>query len=198
MHVVNKIRCLSGDIREKKRVLINYAILSAIFGISLCGCIGMIQRATDNIAFTLESVDLNVSPIEDGVNIIGAIFDNVMGERGRVSADFQINAALLVSNNNAFAVDISHITYTVFINGREFGSGDLIAMNDELRLYAKSERRIKLPLKVPYAKLPAHVLRGLRARVMDAQVRGEVTVNTSTGLLKLPFKAQLLKVESIK
>ncbi len=164
----------------------------------LTSCAGVFGRPSENVVFTVESVDVDSDLLTEGANILGSIIDILTGKASQRKTDMPLTITMRVKNNNDFAIELTRITYDLRVQDYDFGRGEYLLPRGTVKIEPDYERIIRLPLNVPYTKVIERVVKGLYKQEVNVLVRGEATATYSKGEFVVPYLTERSKVRLLR
>jgi len=109
------------------------------------------------------------------VRVTDSRFHSVSLSYGRLDNQLQI------SNPNIFKLPIKSVSYTLFLNDKEFIAG---TTQHSLKIPAGGSQMVELPLDIQYEKL----LKGLGSIFRNKAIRFQLKGEIDFGLIKVPYR----------
>ncbi len=173
-------------------------VYSIAISLLLFACAGIFGKPSENVVFTLESVDVDSDLLTEGANIVGSIIDILTGRASQRKTDMPFTITVRVKNNNAFAIEINRITYNLRVQEYDFGRGEYLFTGSTMRVEPGYDRIIRLPLNVPYNKVIERVVKGIYRQEVNVTLMGEANAVYSGGDFVVSYATERSRVKLLR
>lgn len=192
---------IAGAARWAARIMKGYPpgrphnALCKLFAIALSAsavisCAGAAKKVSDNTVIKFENINVN-DPARQGLTVVKELLGAAMGlASSSRDEDLSLTLRLYLENKNGFALELSRVTYTFYVEGVIAATGRKDGEKGELTFEPGRGRVVELPVRVFTRELAGHVLGGVVKKGAKLAINGMLTFNTALGEITFPYSSE--------
>jgi hypothetical protein len=162
----------------------------ALSASSLISCAGAAKKVSDNTVIKFEYIHVD-DPLRQGLTVARELLGASVGlASSSRDNDLSLTLLLYLENKNGFALELSSVTYTFYVEGMIAATGRKDAKKGELTFEPGRGRVVGLPVRVFTRELIGHVLGGIAKKGAKMAVNGALTFNTALGEITFPYSSE--------